>query len=47
MDARLYQRTRRVLLERYRFIIPGHDGLVDRNALVEREIAAHVEAAVL
>jgi glyoxylase-like metal-dependent hydrolase (beta-lactamase superfamily II) len=46
MDARLYQQTRRVLLERYRFIIPGHDGLVDRDALVETEIAAHVEAAV-
>jgi glyoxylase-like metal-dependent hydrolase (beta-lactamase superfamily II) len=29
MDARQYQRTRRLLLDRYRFIVPGHDTLVD------------------
>ncbi len=29
MDARQYQRTRRLLLDRYRFIVPGHDMLVD------------------
>jgi glyoxylase-like metal-dependent hydrolase (beta-lactamase superfamily II) len=39
MDARQYQRTRRLLLDRYRFIVPGHDTLVDTEMAVPAEAA--------
>jgi glyoxylase-like metal-dependent hydrolase (beta-lactamase superfamily II) len=40
-DAETYRRTRSELLTRYRWVIPGHDGLSDMHA------AAHDEAAPL
>jgi glyoxylase-like metal-dependent hydrolase (beta-lactamase superfamily II) len=39
-DSELYRRTRRALLERYRFVIPGHDTLVDRDSVLAIEAAA-------
>jgi glyoxylase-like metal-dependent hydrolase (beta-lactamase superfamily II) len=40
-DAETYRRTRRELLTRYRWVIPGHAGFSDMHA------AAHTEAAPL
>ena len=34
-DRRAYRRTRRTLLDRYRYIVPGHGPLVDTWAPVE------------
>jgi glyoxylase-like metal-dependent hydrolase (beta-lactamase superfamily II) len=39
-DVASFKRTRRILLERYRYVVPGHDALVDAHELMTAEVQA-------